>query len=83
VEPFPTSEESRQQERASRTERAVVAKFNAAALDALKDPDIKSRLEIAVGGGVLGSTPAQMKKLIETEIAKWSAVVDKARISKI
>ena len=83
MELFPTSEESRQQERASRTERAVVAKFNAAALDALKDPDIKSRLEIAVGGAVLGSTPAQMKKLIETEITKWSAVVDKARISKI
>jgi tripartite-type tricarboxylate transporter receptor subunit TctC len=65
------------------TEPAVVAKLNAAVLDALKDPDVKSRLETAVGGEVRGSTPAEMKKLIETEIAKWSAVVDKAKIPKI
>ena len=31
-------------------EPAVVAKLNAAVLDALKDPDIKTRLETAVGG---------------------------------
>jgi tripartite-type tricarboxylate transporter receptor subunit TctC len=61
----------------------VVAKLNAAVLDALKDPDIKMRLETAVGGDVRGSTPAEMKTLIQSEIAKWSAVVDKARISKI
>jgi tripartite-type tricarboxylate transporter receptor subunit TctC len=65
------------------TEPAVIAKLNAAVLDALKDPDIKTRLETAVGGDVRGSTPAEMKTLIESEIAKWSAVVDKAKISKI
>jgi tripartite-type tricarboxylate transporter receptor subunit TctC len=65
------------------TEPAVIAKLNAAVLDALKDPDIKSRLETAVGGEVRGSTPAEMKKLIETEVSKWSGVVDKAKIPKI
>jgi hypothetical protein len=31
------------------------------------------------GGAKRGSTPAEMKKLIETEIAEWSGVVDKGK----
>ena len=61
----------------------IITKVNAALLDGLRDPAIKSRLETAVGGDVRGSTPQEMKALVEIEIAKWSAVVDRARIPRI
>ena len=61
----------------------IIAKVNATLLDGLRDPGTKSRLEAAVGGDVRGSTPQEMKALVETEIAKWSAVVDRARIPRI
>ena len=61
----------------------IVEKVNAALLISLKDPATRSRLEAAVGGEVRGSTPREMKALVETEIAKWSTVVDKARIPRI
>ena len=57
--------------------------MQAPVLDALKDADIESRLETAVGGDVRGGTPAEMKTLIETKVARWSAVVEKAKIPKI
>jgi tripartite-type tricarboxylate transporter receptor subunit TctC len=60
-----------------------MAAFNAATLDALKDPDLKQRLETAVGGEVRGSSPQEMKQLIETEISKRTGVVEQAKIPKI
>ena len=65
------------------TPPAIMAALNAATLDALRDPDIKQRLETAVGGEVRGSTPEEMKALIETEIGKWTGVVARAKIPKI
>ncbi|QHP71875.1 tripartite tricarboxylate transporter substrate binding protein [Bradyrhizobium sp. LCT2] len=65
------------------TPPAIIAALNAATLDALKDPDLRQRLETAVGGEVRGSSPAEMKALIETEITKWSGVVERAKIPKI
>jgi tripartite-type tricarboxylate transporter receptor subunit TctC len=65
------------------TPPAIMAALNAATLDALRDPDLKQRLETAVGGEVRGSSPEEMKKLIETEISKWIAVVERAKIPKI
>jgi tripartite-type tricarboxylate transporter receptor subunit TctC len=66
-----------------RTPPAIIAALNAATLEVLRDPEFKQRLEAAVGGEVRGSTPEDMKKLIETEIAKWSGVVEQAQIPKI
>lgn len=65
------------------TPPSVVGVLNAATLDVLKDPELRQRLETAVGGEVRGSTPDEMKQLIESEIAKWSAVVERAKIPKI
>jgi tripartite-type tricarboxylate transporter receptor subunit TctC len=65
------------------TPPSIVGALNAATLDVLKDPELRQRLETAVGGEVRGSTPDEMKKLIESEIAKWSAVVERAKIPKI
>uniref|UniRef100_UPI00320A214D tripartite tricarboxylate transporter substrate-binding protein n=1 Tax=Bradyrhizobium sp. Oc8 TaxID=2876780 RepID=UPI00320A214D len=65
------------------TPPAIIATLNAATRDVLGDPDIKQRLETAVGGEVRGSSPGEMKALIETEIAKWTGVVERAKIPKI
>jgi len=65
------------------TPPAVVAALNSATLDILKNPEIKQRLETAVGGEVRGSFPDEMQKLIQSEIAKWSGVVERAKIPKI
>jgi tripartite-type tricarboxylate transporter receptor subunit TctC len=65
------------------TPPAIMATLNAATLEVLKDPDVRQRLETAVGGEVRGSSPEEMKALIEAEIAKWSAVVERAKIPKI
>jgi tripartite-type tricarboxylate transporter receptor subunit TctC len=65
------------------TPPAIIAALNSATLEVLKDPLVRQRLETAVGGEVRGSSPDEMKKLIETEIAKWSGVVERARIPKI
>lgn len=65
------------------TPPGIIAALNAATLDALKDPDLKQRLETAVGGEVRGSSPEEMKTLIETEISKWIGVVERAKIPKI
>lgn len=61
----------------------VLAALNAAVLDALKEPEIRKRLETAVGGEVRGSTPAEMKDLVAREIARWNEVVDKAKLPRI
>ena len=45
---FPRQKGAGNKQGVSRTELAVTAKLNAAVLDALKDPDIKTRLETAV-----------------------------------
>jgi tripartite-type tricarboxylate transporter receptor subunit TctC len=65
------------------TPPAIMATLNAATLEVLRDPDIKQRLETAVGGEVRGSSPEEMKKLIETEITKWTGVVERAKLPKI
>jgi tripartite-type tricarboxylate transporter receptor subunit TctC len=61
----------------------IVAAINAAVQDLIKTPDVKTRIETAVGGEARGSTPDEMKALVSSEIAKWKAVVEQAKISRI
>lgn len=61
----------------------IVTKLNQAVQASLADPAIKSRLEIAVGGEARGSTPAEMHDLVASEIAKWRALIEAAKIPKI
>ncbi len=65
------------------TPPGIVATINAAVQDLLKTPEVRTRLETAVGGEARGSTPDEMKQLVSSEIAKWKAVVERARISRI
>lgn len=61
----------------------IVAQLNKAVQASLADPAIRSKLESAVGGEARGSTPTEMHDLVETEIAKWRALIEAAKIPKI
>ncbi len=65
------------------TPSQLIAMLNGIVQELLKDPDIRKRLETAVGGEVRGSTPTEMKDLVTREIAKWEAVVERAKLPRI
>ncbi len=56
---------------------AVVARLNAAATEAVKDPAVAKRLA-EVGAVVVGSTPEALKAHVEAEVARWRPVVEKS-----
>jgi tripartite-type tricarboxylate transporter receptor subunit TctC len=61
----------------------IVAQLNKAVQASLADPAIKSKLETAIGGEARGSTPAEMRDLVSSEIVKWRALIEAAKIPKI
>ena len=61
----------------------IVQKLNAETASMLADPAVKKALETATGGEVRASTPEEMRVLIRSEIAKWSKVIDEAKIARI
>ena len=61
------------------TPAAVIATLNRAALEAMRDPDVKEKL--ATQGAVLiGDTPEHFRSFIEAEITKWAKVIKDAGI---
>jgi tripartite-type tricarboxylate transporter receptor subunit TctC len=61
------------------TPPAVVAKLHAAALEALRSPQVKEQLA-AQGLALVGDTPEQFAAYIKAEIEKWGRVVKQAGI---
>jgi tripartite-type tricarboxylate transporter receptor subunit TctC len=61
----------------------IVVQLNKAVQASLADPAIKSKLEAAVGGEARGSAPAEMRDLVTSEIVKWRALIEAAKIPKI
>ena len=59
--------------------KATIDKLNAAANEALKDPQLR-QLMLSQGNEVGGGSPAEFASLIKSESAKWSAVVKTANI---
>lgn len=59
------------------TPKPIVDKLHAAAVKALEDADVRKRL-IDIGADPAHSTPAELAKLISTEIVKWRDVIIKA-----
>ncbi|KQT43063.1 ABC transporter substrate-binding protein [Aureimonas sp. Leaf454] len=57
----------------------VVAKLNAAANEALKDPAVVERLA-GVGATVVGGTPEQLAAHVTSEIARWRPVIEAAGV---
>jgi tripartite-type tricarboxylate transporter receptor subunit TctC len=61
------------------TPKAVIDKLNAAANEALKDPQLRE-LMLSQGNEIGGGTPADFAALIKSESAKWSTVIKTANI---
>ena len=61
------------------TPPAIVARLNAAMVDALKDPEVRARA-LAAGAIPAPSTPEAFGATIRSEIAKWSKVIADAGI---
>jgi len=63
------------------TPKAVIDRLNRAITEALAMPDVKQRFaELAVD--TRPDTPEGFRKLVASEIGKWRAVIEKARIPK-
>ncbi len=61
------------------TPKAIIDKLNAAANEALKDPQLRE-LMLSQGNEIGGGTPADFAALVKSESQKWSAVVKIANI---
>lgn len=65
------------------TPAEIVKKLNVEVISMLDDPAVKKALVAATGGEVRGSTPEEMRMLVRSGIAKWSKVIDEAKIARI
>ncbi len=64
---------------AAKTPADVVAILNRAAVEALKDPDVVSKLSTQ-GAIVVGDTPEQFRSFIGSETEKWAKVIKDAGV---
>jgi tripartite-type tricarboxylate transporter receptor subunit TctC len=62
------------------TPKPIVAKLNAALLDAMRQPDIKARFE-SIGAEPIGSTPDELAKHLSLEITRWGKVIAERKIT--
>jgi len=65
----------------ARTPRAVVEKLNREINAAVASAQVKQRLQ-ELGVDARGSTPGELRDLLVSEIAKWKAVIERAKIEK-
>lgn len=63
----------------ARTPRAIVMKLNAAAVAAMKAPEVEGKLA-SQGAILIGDTPEEFAAYMASEIAKWAKVVQAAGI---
>jgi tripartite-type tricarboxylate transporter receptor subunit TctC len=63
----------------AKTPKEVVAKLNDAANKALKDPTVVARMN-DFSATIVGSTPEELGKHVNAELAKWGPVVKNANI---
>ena len=63
------------------TPDAIVKRLNAEVLKALQDPDLQKSLANA-GSAASPSTPDDMRVMVQAEITRWKAVIDKAGIAQ-
>jgi tripartite-type tricarboxylate transporter receptor subunit TctC len=65
------------------TPQAIIKRLNTAIQETLADPQTKAALETATGGEVQGSTPEEMRALIQSQIVKWADVIKTANIPRL
>jgi tripartite-type tricarboxylate transporter receptor subunit TctC len=60
------------------TPKPVVDRLNAEIVKILKSPDVRDKLVNANGMEIVASTPAEVTSLMQTEIPRWAALVQKS-----
>jgi tripartite-type tricarboxylate transporter receptor subunit TctC len=65
----------------ARTPKAVVDRLNREIHVAIASPEVKRRLE-ELGVDARASSPAELRELLVSEIAKWGGVIERAKIEK-
>ena len=65
----------------ARAPQPVVARLNKAIVAAIATPDVRQKM-LDLGVEARASTPEQMRELMISEIAKWKAVIERARIPR-
>jgi len=63
-----------------KTPAEIVAKINAATVDAMKSDAVSLKLK-ALGADPKSSTPAELAAFLQSEIAKWAPVIKEAHIT--
>ena len=56
------------------TPKAVIAKLNAAAVQATKSPEFQKRMH-DLGYNIIPGTPEEMEKMIQDELKRWGPIV--------
>jgi tripartite-type tricarboxylate transporter receptor subunit TctC len=64
---------------AAGTPPAIVAKLHSAAVEAMRNSDVKEKLA-AQGATLVGNSPEEFGAFIKSEIEKWAKVVKAANI---
>jgi tripartite-type tricarboxylate transporter receptor subunit TctC len=63
----------------AKTPPQVIAVLNKAAVEAMKDPAVASKLS-AQGATLIGDTPDQFRAFMDSEIKKWAKVIKDAGV---
>jgi tripartite-type tricarboxylate transporter receptor subunit TctC len=63
------------------TPQTIIDRLNAEMQRALRTPEVRAKLE-EIGGDVRGSTPAEMRNRVATELNNWTQVIRQARIER-
>ena len=63
----------------AKTPREIVAKLNEATVKALRSPDIRERMN-QIGFDVVASSPDEFGKFMQSEVERWTRVVQKGGI---
>lgn len=62
------------------TPKPIVAKMNAALLDAMKSPDVRKKFEL-IGAEPIGSSPEQLATHLNTEMTRWGKLIADRKIA--
>jgi tripartite-type tricarboxylate transporter receptor subunit TctC len=62
------------------TPKPIVAKMNAALLEAMKSPDVRKKFEL-IGAEPIGSSPDQLATHLNTEMTRWGKLIAERKIA--
>ena len=62
------------------TPAPIVDQLSKAIAEIVKEPDVQEKLGKDMGMNLVGSTPAQLQSLVDSEIKRWSGVIQQSKI---